>query len=116
MLSPCGRNIFPNHTVRRVEEPKAAGQAHIHVVGVRRRAIPLPVQLYYQQQAVASPGPGPSPVAEPVPLQGTQGQPGALIGAYAQLILIFNLFMREQLTSPCIVESCCILYVCDVRF
>ncbi|XP_048865510.1 AT-rich interactive domain-containing protein 2 isoform X2 [Brienomyrus brachyistius] len=73
----CLRNIFPNHTVRRVEEPKAVGQAHIHVVGVRRRAIPLPVQLYYQQQAAAGPVPGPSPAAEPPPVP----LPGVLPGA-----------------------------------
>lgn len=27
-----------------------SGQAQIHVVGLRKRSIPLPVQLYYQQQ------------------------------------------------------------------
>ncbi|XP_033882585.2 AT-rich interactive domain-containing protein 2-like isoform X2 [Acipenser ruthenus] len=47
----CLRGIFPNHTIKRMDDPKNSGQAHIHVVGIRRRAIPLPVQLYYQQQA-----------------------------------------------------------------
>ncbi|KAK1166842.1 AT-rich interactive domain-containing protein 2-like [Acipenser oxyrinchus oxyrinchus] len=47
----CLRGIFPNHTIKRVDDPKNSGQAHIHIVGIRRRAIPLPVQLYYQQQA-----------------------------------------------------------------
>ncbi|XP_066543245.1 AT-rich interactive domain-containing protein 2 [Amia ocellicauda] len=47
----CLRSIFPNHTVKRMEDPKTNGQAHIHVVGIKRRSIPLPIQLYYQQQA-----------------------------------------------------------------
>lgn len=49
------RTVFPNHTVKRVEEPSSSGQAHIHVVGVRRRAIPLPVQVYCQQQPASAP-------------------------------------------------------------
>uniref|UniRef100_A0A674D2J2 AT-rich interactive domain 2 n=1 Tax=Salmo trutta TaxID=8032 RepID=A0A674D2J2_SALTR len=48
----CLRTIFPNHTVKRLEDTKPNAQAHIHVVGVKRRAIPLPIQLYYQQQAI----------------------------------------------------------------
>lgn len=55
-LSFC-RTIFPNHTVKRLEDTKPNAQAHIHVVGVKRRAIPLPIQLYYQQQASPTPGP-----------------------------------------------------------
>lgn len=51
----CLRTVFPNHTVRRVEDSSSSGQAHIHVVGVRRRALPLPVQMYYQQQPAATP-------------------------------------------------------------
>lgn len=43
------RTVFPNHTMRRQEEPKANGQVHILLVGLRRRSIPLPIQLYYQQ-------------------------------------------------------------------
>ncbi|XP_020651167.3 AT-rich interactive domain-containing protein 2 isoform X2 [Pogona vitticeps] len=46
----CLRTVFPNHSVKRVEDPNNNGQAHIHVVGVKRRAIPLPIQMYYQQQ------------------------------------------------------------------
>uniref|UniRef100_A0A8C7CSA2 AT-rich interaction domain 2 n=1 Tax=Oncorhynchus kisutch TaxID=8019 RepID=A0A8C7CSA2_ONCKI len=53
----CLRTIFPNHTVKRLEDTKPNAQAHIHVVGVKRRAIPLPIQLYYQQQASPTPGP-----------------------------------------------------------
>uniref|UniRef100_A0A4W6G0U2 AT-rich interactive domain 2 n=1 Tax=Lates calcarifer TaxID=8187 RepID=A0A4W6G0U2_LATCA len=45
----CLRTVFPNHTMRRQEEPKANGQVHILLVGLRRRSIPLPIQLYYQQ-------------------------------------------------------------------
>lgn len=52
------RTIFPNHTIKRIEEPKVNSQAQIHVVGVRKRAIPLPIQLYYQQQQ-SCPVPGP---------------------------------------------------------
>ncbi|KAM6293814.1 AT-rich interactive domain-containing protein 2 isoform 2-T3 [Porphyrio hochstetteri] len=50
----CLRTVFPNHTVKRVEDPSNNGQAHIHVVGVKRRAIPLPIQMYYQQQPTSS--------------------------------------------------------------
>uniref|UniRef100_A0A673ZYP2 AT-rich interactive domain 2 n=1 Tax=Salmo trutta TaxID=8032 RepID=A0A673ZYP2_SALTR len=53
----CLRTIFPNHTVKRLEDTKPNAQAHIHVVGVKRRDIPLPIQLYYQQQASPTPGP-----------------------------------------------------------
>uniref|UniRef100_A0A4W5KG31 AT-rich interactive domain 2 n=1 Tax=Hucho hucho TaxID=62062 RepID=A0A4W5KG31_9TELE len=53
----CLRTIFPNHTVKRLEDTKPNAQAHIHVVGVKRRAIPLPIQLYYQQQSSPTPGP-----------------------------------------------------------
>jgi len=49
------RTVFPNHTVKRVEDSSNNGQAHIHVVGVKRRAIPLPIQMYYQQQPVSTP-------------------------------------------------------------
>ncbi|KAM3587844.1 uncharacterized protein V6R79_015148 [Siganus canaliculatus] len=45
----CLRTVFPNHTMRRQEEPKANGQLQILLVGLRRRSIPLPIQLYYQQ-------------------------------------------------------------------
>ncbi|XP_041934208.1 AT-rich interactive domain-containing protein 2 isoform X2 [Alosa sapidissima] len=51
----CLRTIFPNHAVKRMDDGKMNTQAQIHVVGIRRRSIPLPIQLYYQQQ--------PSPVA-----------------------------------------------------
>ncbi|XP_030071610.1 AT-rich interactive domain-containing protein 2 [Microcaecilia unicolor] len=52
----CLRTVFPNHTVKRVEEPNTNGQAHIHVVGVKRRTLPLPIQMYYQQQPNSVPG------------------------------------------------------------
>ncbi|XP_053572712.1 AT-rich interactive domain-containing protein 2 [Bombina bombina] len=46
----CLRSVFPNHNIKRVEDPNNNGQAHIHVVGVKRRTLPLPIQMYYQQQ------------------------------------------------------------------
>ncbi|XP_006738762.1 AT-rich interactive domain-containing protein 2 [Leptonychotes weddellii] len=71
----CLRTVFPNHTVKRVEDSSSNGQAHIHVVGVKRRAIPLPIQMYYQQQPVSTPvvrvdsvpdvSPSPSPAGIP---------------------------------------------------
>ncbi|XP_039211249.1 AT-rich interactive domain-containing protein 2 isoform X1 [Crotalus tigris] len=51
----CLRTVFPNHSVKKVEDANNNGQAHIHVVGVKRRAIPLPVQMYYQQQSSSTP-------------------------------------------------------------
>ncbi|KAM7366901.1 hypothetical protein PAMP_014837 [Pampus punctatissimus] len=60
----CLRTVFPNHTMRRQEEPKANGQVQILLVGLRRRAIPLPIQLYYQQpQQQQNLGAVPSPAA-----------------------------------------------------
>uniref|UniRef100_A0AAQ5XHK9 AT rich interactive domain 2 (ARID, RFX-like) n=1 Tax=Amphiprion ocellaris TaxID=80972 RepID=A0AAQ5XHK9_AMPOC len=50
----CLRTVFPNHTMRRQEEPKASTQVQILLVGLRRRSIPLPIQLYYQQQQQTS--------------------------------------------------------------
>lgn len=50
-----GRTVFPNHSVKRVEDPTNNGQSHIHVVGVKRRVIPLPIQMYYQQQPSSTP-------------------------------------------------------------
>ncbi|XP_064447429.1 AT-rich interactive domain-containing protein 2 isoform X2 [Mirounga angustirostris] len=71
----CLRTVFPNHTVKRVEDSSSNGQAHIHVVGVKRRALPLPIQMYYQQQPVSTPvvrvdsvpdvSPSPSPAGIP---------------------------------------------------
>ncbi|KAH0616624.1 hypothetical protein JD844_027880 [Phrynosoma platyrhinos] len=70
----CLRTVFPNHSVKRVEDPNNNGQAHIHVVGVKRRAIPLPIQMYYQQQpstpivrvdSVSDVAPSPSPAGLP---------------------------------------------------
>ncbi|KAG8439740.1 hypothetical protein GDO86_005784 [Hymenochirus boettgeri] len=50
----CLRSVFTNHSIKRVEDPNNNGQAHIHVAGVRKRALPLPVQMYYQQQPASS--------------------------------------------------------------
>ncbi|TRY68096.1 hypothetical protein DNTS_034730 [Danionella cerebrum] len=78
----CLRTLFPNHTVKRVEDTRPTGQAQIHVVGVRKRAIPLPVQLYYQQQQQTSPAqvpkheaPSETPQPQPAVLPAVSGQP-----------------------------------------
>ncbi|KAJ8269396.1 hypothetical protein COCON_G00120030 [Conger conger] len=70
----CLRSIFPNHTVKRMEDSKTSGQAHIHVVGVKRRAIPLPIQLYYQPQPPPTPVPRQEAPQEP-PQASTTGLP-----------------------------------------
>lgn len=70
----CLRTLFPNHTVKRVEDSRLSGQAQIHVVGLRKRSIPLPVQLYYQQQQQqANPAIVPKPEA-PTPTESPQPQ------------------------------------------
>lgn len=62
------RTVFPNHTMRRQEEPKANGQVQILLVGLRRRSIPLPIQLYYQQpQQQQQPVPAAAASAPPPP-------------------------------------------------
>ncbi|KAM9327676.1 AT-rich interactive domain-containing protein 2 isoform 2-T3 [Pholidichthys leucotaenia] len=70
----CLRTVFPNHTMRRQDEPKANGQVQILVVGLRRRSIPLPIQLYYQQpqpqqqqQPVQAAAPPPPPARHEAP-------------------------------------------------
>ncbi|XP_069832054.1 AT-rich interactive domain-containing protein 2 [Dendropsophus ebraccatus] len=50
----CLRSVFPNHNIKRVEDPNNNGQAHIHVSGVKRRTLPLPIQMYYQQQPTSA--------------------------------------------------------------
>lgn len=50
----CLRSVFPNHNIKRVEDPNNNGQAHIHVSGVKRRTLPLPIQMYYQQQPTSN--------------------------------------------------------------
>ncbi|CAM4561457.1 unnamed protein product [Leuciscus chuanchicus] len=77
----CLRTLFPNHTVKRVEDTRLSGQAQIHVVGVRKRSIPLPVQLYYQQQA--SPAPVPKHEA---PSETPQAQSALPPGVGVQLV------------------------------
>lgn len=73
------RTLFPNHTVKRVEDTRLSGQAQIHVVGVRKRPIPLPVQLYYQQQASPAPVPKHEAPSE---------TPQAQSGRYTVLLLV----------------------------
>ncbi|KAL7867588.1 hypothetical protein SRHO_G00089720 [Serrasalmus rhombeus] len=80
----CLRTLFPNHTVKRMEDSRVNGQAQIHVVGVRKRAIPLPVQLYYQQQQ-ASPVPGPKHEAPTEPSQQAHsGLPSSVGGQFVR--------------------------------
>ncbi|XP_060100932.1 AT-rich interactive domain-containing protein 2 isoform X1 [Heteronotia binoei] len=69
----CLRTVFPNHSVKRVEDPNNNGQAHIHVVGVKRRAIPLPIQMYYQQQASSAPVLRVDPASDVSPSPSTAG-------------------------------------------
>ncbi|XP_074481455.1 AT-rich interactive domain-containing protein 2 isoform X2 [Sebastes fasciatus] len=61
----CLRTVFPSHTMRRQEEPKANGQVQILLVGLRRRSIPLPIQLYYQQPQQQNPAAVATPPAAP---------------------------------------------------
>uniref|UniRef100_A0A8D3CRV2 AT-rich interactive domain 2 n=1 Tax=Scophthalmus maximus TaxID=52904 RepID=A0A8D3CRV2_SCOMX len=63
----CLRTVFPNHTMRRQDEPKANGQVQILLVGLRRRSIPLPIQLYYQQQHPAATPTPPGAPGDPQP-------------------------------------------------
>ncbi|KAM6986297.1 AT-rich interactive domain-containing protein 2 [Aplochiton taeniatus] len=76
----CLRTIFPNHTVRRQDDPKLNGQPQILLGGLRRRAIPLPIQLYYQQQQQPSPTAAPPPLTPrhvvPAEPQATDFPPG----------------------------------------
>ncbi|KAG7456345.1 hypothetical protein MATL_G00251280 [Megalops atlanticus] len=82
----CLRSLFPNHTVKRLEDSRTSGQAHIHVVGVRRRSLPLPIQLYYQQQAPPAPPPRQEAASEPpqVPPTGLPQGPSSLGGQFQQ--------------------------------
>ncbi|XP_029317755.1 LOW QUALITY PROTEIN: AT-rich interactive domain-containing protein 2 [Cottoperca gobio] len=59
----CLRTVFPNHTMRRQEEPKVNGQVQILLVGLRRRSMALPIQLYYQQPQQQSPAAAATPPA-----------------------------------------------------
>ncbi|XP_019121163.2 AT-rich interactive domain-containing protein 2 isoform X2 [Larimichthys crocea] len=74
----CLRTVFPNHTMRRQEEPKANGQVQILLVGLRRRSIPLPIQLYYQQpqQQQQQQQQQQSPAAAPPPPAARHEAPG----------------------------------------
>ncbi|XP_064198017.1 AT-rich interactive domain-containing protein 2 isoform X1 [Anguilla rostrata] len=82
----CLRSIFPNHTVKRMEDSKTSGQAHIHVVGVKRRAIPLPIQLYYQPLPPPTPVPRQEAPQEPpqAPSTGLPQCPPSLGGLFQQ--------------------------------
>ncbi|KAJ8381267.1 hypothetical protein SKAU_G00020450 [Synaphobranchus kaupii] len=82
----CLRSIFPNHTVKRMEDSKTSVQAHIHVVGVKRRAIPLPIQLYYQPPPPPTPVPRQEALQEPpqTPTTGLPQGPPSLGGQFQQ--------------------------------
>ncbi|XP_066524311.1 AT-rich interactive domain-containing protein 2 isoform X2 [Hoplias malabaricus] len=75
------RTLYPNHTVKRAEDSRVNGQAQIHIVGIRKRAIPLPVQMYYQQQQ-ASPVPGPKHEAPTEPPHAHSGLPSSVGGQF----------------------------------
>lgn len=73
----CLRTVFPNHTMRRQEEPKSNGQVQILLVGLRRRSIPLPIQLYYQQpQPQQQQVPAAAAAAAPPPPAARHDTPG----------------------------------------
>nr|XP_020456892.1 AT-rich interactive domain-containing protein 2 isoform X2 [Monopterus albus] len=76
----CLRTVFPNHTMRRQEEPKANGQVQILLVGLRRRSIPLPIQLYYQQQQSPAAAPSTSAARHEAPGDPQAPPPGLLPG------------------------------------
>lgn len=88
----CLRTVFPNHTVKRVEDSSSSGQAHIHVIGVRRRALPLPIQMYYQQQPVSTPVVRVDAVADVSPTPSPAGIPH---GSQA----VGNHFQRTPVTN-----------------
>ncbi|XP_036063734.1 LOW QUALITY PROTEIN: AT-rich interactive domain-containing protein 2 [Onychomys torridus] len=88
----CLRTVFPNHTVKRVEDSSSSGQAHIHVIGAKRRAIPLPIQMYYQQQPVPTPVVRVDSVADVSPTPSPAGIPH---GSQA----VGNHFQRTSVTN-----------------
>nr|XP_033815189.1 AT-rich interactive domain-containing protein 2 isoform X2 [Geotrypetes seraphini] len=91
----CLRTVFPNHTVKRVEEPNTNGQAHIHVVGVKRRTLPLPIQMYFQQQ----PNPMPGIRADTVPAVSRTPPPPPPAGIPHGSQIVGNHFQRTPVTN-----------------
>lgn len=81
-----------------MEESKVNSQAQIHVVGVKKRAIPLPIQLYYQQQQQSCPVPGPKHEASLDPQHHTQsGKPlSYCLFGYGILFLLLLFFFLNQ--------------------
>ncbi|XP_048467819.1 AT-rich interactive domain-containing protein 2-like isoform X2 [Rhincodon typus] len=49
-FTKCLRLTFPNHTIKKIEDAGANGQSQFHVVGIKRRAVPLPVGAFQQEQ------------------------------------------------------------------
>ncbi|XP_072336730.1 AT-rich interactive domain-containing protein 2-like isoform X3 [Scyliorhinus torazame] len=49
-FTKCLRLTFPNHTIKKIEDAGANGQSQFHVVGIKRRAVPLPVAAFHQEQ------------------------------------------------------------------
>ncbi|XP_041051096.1 AT-rich interactive domain-containing protein 2-like isoform X2 [Carcharodon carcharias] len=49
-FTKCLRLTFPNHTIKKIEDAGANGQSQFHVVGIKRRTVPLPVGTFHQEQ------------------------------------------------------------------
>ncbi|XP_055510799.1 AT-rich interactive domain-containing protein 2-like [Leucoraja erinacea] len=49
-FTKCLRLTFPNHTIKKIEDAGANGQSQFHVVGIKRRAVPLPIGAIQQEQ------------------------------------------------------------------
>ncbi|XP_067913106.1 AT-rich interactive domain-containing protein 2-like [Heterodontus francisci] len=49
-FTKCLRLTFPNHTIKKIEDAGANGQSQFHVVGIKRRAVPLPIGAFHQEQ------------------------------------------------------------------
>ncbi|XP_072109362.1 AT-rich interactive domain-containing protein 2-like isoform X2 [Mobula birostris] len=53
-FTKCLRLTFPNHTIKKIEDAGANGQSQFHVVGIKRRAVPLPIGAFHQEQQMAN--------------------------------------------------------------
>ncbi|XP_069797554.1 AT-rich interactive domain-containing protein 2-like isoform X2 [Narcine bancroftii] len=46
----CQWVTFPNHIIKKIEDVGTNGQSQFHVVGIKRRAVPLPIGAFQQDQ------------------------------------------------------------------